>query len=232
MMVSSCYLFLVKYMPVNAIENVSKKLQIYLDEHNLSVLKLSQLIDVKYQTLKRIVEIDNVDSLPNISSIISLARFFDCSLSELLDDKIILPIKCYSSLEAYLNQKASNVIKIYIPISQYKEYKNIKFLFAINIVDVKVTDKLLINGIPYICPTNNIQLFIGMNNVEYDGYYIAKFNNKINIINVISVSSSFLMVEEGENINKIAKDQIEIIAKYISTGTILINSNNNLLAKI
>lgn len=218
-------------MNINSIENVTKKLQIYLNENNLSVLKLSQLIGMKYQTLKRIVELEeSADSLPNISSIILLATFFKCTLAELIDNKLILNARCFESLDNYLNNKQFSILKIYIPIEQYKHQKNIKSIFVINVPSAE-KNEIFVNDIPYKSPTTSIQAFVEMNNVEYDGFYIAKINNKIKMVNVLSVSSSFIMIEEVKKINKIEKNKVEIFAKYIATGTTIQEANQILIAR-
>ncbi|MFN8769793.1 MAG: helix-turn-helix domain-containing protein [Neisseriaceae bacterium] len=206
-----------------ALQNISKKLQRYMSEHQVSILKLSQRIpDIKYQTLKRIVEFNEKESLPNVSSLMSLAKFLNCNLSELLSGFVTLEIKCYASIDKFYSEKSFKPILLHIPIDDcFIRKPDSIFAVESNSFNIK-------NGATNISRIQTIHIFARMQDVEYDGYYIAEIQEKIRFLNVLSVSSTQLTIKENEEVTMISKSSVTIIAKYIKSA-ILTNNDKNLL---
>lgn len=209
------------------LNNLSLKLKRYLSDNNLSILQLSKISDIKYQTLKRLVITDNVESLPNIASIHALATYFKCSISELLDDKVKISIKMFTSIDAYLQQSSLCSVNVFLPIEQVTKITNNNTIFAIQSNTSEQKD-LVIYDIEYKNCVQVVQIFVEMDHLEYDGYYLARINNSCSVIKVISVSSSFLIIEENNKEIKINRETIHIIAKYYGLG-IVTNDNYGML---
>lgn len=209
------------------LENVSKKLQIYLIENQLSILKLSKCIpNIKYQTLKRIAEFDGKSASPNITSLVALADFFKCSVAELLDDTLILFIDCFSSVKEFCNNQNSQRIKLKIPIKQYDPNK-VKTIFSLHINESFESSR---NIIPVENIVQKIHVFVKMSRVEYDGYYIAEIDNITQIIKVVSVSSHTLMIEQHGKILSFDILKVKIIAKFINNGIMITEPENLFIA--
>lgn len=208
--------------------NVAKKLRLYLQQHNISILRLSQQIpDIKYQTLKRMVEYSGDGSLPNLTSLISLAEFMNCSVSGLISDKLLLNIKCFSSIDKFLI-KESEFIELQFPIDKFGDKLRISNIFALK------SDTFFkwytANNIPTHCILDPIQVFMTLNSIEYDGYYIVEIEDKIDFVKIVSVSTSTLMVEKDEKIVSISSSNVKIIAKFIDHGVIINDPNKLLIA--
>lgn len=213
-----------------ALVNLSKKMQMYLAENKLSILKLAQKVpDIKYQTLKRIVEFGGEGSLPNITSLIALADFFGCSISALLSDCVTLPINCYPSIEDFWSNHNAKIIQLNIPIDECypKRYDNI-----FSIQEDHSSIKYPAGKIDIIPKeiVNMIQIFAKMSKVEYDGYYIVEAENELKTLKVVSVSSKSLMVENNNQIINIETSKVKILAKFINNGFLIENREKLLSA--
>lgn len=208
-----------------ALKNISKKLRKYMIENQVSILKLSQKVpDIKYQTLKRIVEFDENESLPNVSSLMSLAKFLNCNLPELLSDFISLEIKCYTSIDKFFLEKTHKIIKLQIPIDDCFTRKP-ESIFAIEANSFNIKN-IATNS----SRVQTINVFAKMQDVEYEGYYIALINENAKFLNVLSVSSTQLTIEEDGQITMISKSSILIIAKYIKSAILTENDKKLLVA--
>ena len=150
-------------------------------------------------------QFDENQSLPNIASLITLADFLNYPLSELISDHIRIDINKYMTIDDYILNKNGVLININVPfidncLNQPKK-------FAI----VKNKDKY----------TENLEIFLQINSVEYDGKYIAEVNDRIELLKVISVSSTRLNVEHGKNIENIPIDSVKFMAKYIADAVLI-----------
>lgn len=213
-------------------KNLSKKLYFFLKNSNYSVLQVAKLIpEIKYQTLKRMLDYNENGTLPNINSINSLASFLNCTASELLSDSIKISAKVYQSMEDIINCKSPLIANINIPIALYEElYPKELFIISNNSNFLGCLEKLnKQKDFPFF-ELKVAGLFVKTTRLEYDGFYIIKKNesDKIEIINILNVSTKYATIKDGENNIVLNIEDIEVIAKFI-TYVILIKKENNLI---
>jgi prolyl oligopeptidase PreP (S9A serine peptidase family) len=116
-----------------------------------------------------------------------------------------------------------------MPIDEYY-LKRSSNIFAIKKNDLINKGKLVANDIIPQELIGTIQVFAKIPTVEYEGYYIAKVDNKIEVLKVISVSSQNLITEHGTQIVNIATTQVKILAKFINNGVVITDQQKLLIA--
>lgn len=199
----------------DVIDNVIKKLQIHMDYNKQTLFGLASKMGFSYQPFYRLF---TKKHLPTINSLNMIANYFDCNISELIDDEIFLDINCYSNYnDYYKNIKQKDIIRIYI---NYKEYLLLlnKTFFAIQISDT----------IEQEAPINYYKIFYQTDSFNYDGYYLSNYDAKNIFLKIVNVSSSYVTAIIDNKEFKVTLDKIKPIAKFYNY---LAPVNNNSLIK-
>ncbi len=95
---------------------LSMKILEWCNENKVSVLELSDKINLGHMTLRRIVQKSDSYS-PNIKILYAIADFFECSILELLSPYYPISIPYYPSLFDFRDNINSNIIKEMVPKS-------------------------------------------------------------------------------------------------------------------
>ena len=192
------------------IDNIINKLQIYMDQNNQSLYNLATTIGFVYQPFYRLIKSRHT---PNISSLAMIADHLNCSIEELISDKIFVDIKMVDKLVDVANlDTQTNKVRIYIPYDDYKHYIHDKF-FAVKLDNCKMSD------------VDNCKIYVITNEINIDGEFIVNYQNKIKILNVISNSTKFITIESDNKEEKICKEEFQVIGKYVKSS-LMFNPNN------
>ncbi|MFN8769532.1 MAG: hypothetical protein ACK5Z5_01255 [Neisseriaceae bacterium] len=190
-----------------ALNNVINKLQIYMDKNKQTLYGLATTMGFAYQPFYRLV---TKKHLPTISSFGLIASHLNCSISELANENIFIDICCYTNMSADLNDESGEKCRVYISYQEYQKYLSNRF-FAVKCQDIVYNEinKVVNLGTLY-------HLFYCVDSFLIDGIYLVKDNDKKKLINVLSISSKFLIIEENGKEVKVDIEQIQPIAKLFS----------------
>ena len=209
-------------------DNIITKLQFYMKRSNQTIHGMATKMGFAYQPFYRLM---TKKSPPTLYSIYNIASNLECSVSELIDKTIFLDVNSYCSIEDYATKKKSNKkIRVYCSLELANEIEDKEiFITESNITDDKVLYP--INNIEYYLNTNIYQLYIGTNKVILDGVFLVKYQNKIQLLNVINASSSVINVTYENKIQQIRVQDIDVYAKFCSFIN-LSNSYTNTLSGV
>jgi len=188
------------------VDNIITKLQIYMAQNNQTLYSLATTIGFAYQPFYRLIKNRN---LPTISSLSMIADHLNCSIEELISDKFWIYIDVIDNLNAISKiGKNDAQYKIYISCKDYLPHINEKF-FALKTKDVKLI------GVDYC------KIYYLTNQINTDGEFIVNYQGKTSVMNVISTSSKFIIVESNNEELRIQQDQIQSVAKFFNNLLLL-----------
>lgn len=190
-----------------ALNNVINKLQIYMDRNKQTLHGLATTMGFAYQPFYRLM---TKKHLPTISSFGLIASHLNCSIAELSHENVFLDINYYSDISEYLKRENSETCRIYIPYEQYRNHLNSSF-FAIQSKQKNIKDKCAANSHGQL-----YELFYSVDNILMDGTFLAEYKDKKILINVLSISSKFIIIEENSTEVKVDIKLITPIAKFFS----------------
>lgn len=191
------------------IDNIISKLQIHMEKTQQTLFSLSATLGFEYQPFYRLMK---NRKLPTISSIAMITEHLQCSIDDLISDKILVEINLVDSMESMQNLELSNLTKIYMPIKEYLPYIHNSFVA----LKVESIEHLKIEYYKLYCKTNQINT---------DGRFIARYQEEFVELNVISTSSTFVIIEENGNEERIPQNQIEPVAKFCN-NLLMFEANN------
>jgi transcriptional regulator with XRE-family HTH domain len=193
---------------IKSIDNIIKKLQIYMQRNNQTMHGLASLMGFDYQPFYRLM---TKKSLPTISSLNHIAQKLNCSVSELIADNIFLDIHSFNNIETYLTHKPTAFIRIYVTedlLQDIGEFIAIKTDLP-NI-------KHCVNKIDYQMSINIYQLFIATKKINIDGFFLVKYKKQIIMLEVVSISSKVIIATYEGKIIQIPIEELEAFAKFIT----------------
>lgn len=185
-----------------ALDNAIYKLKIYMDRTKQTLHGLANTMGFAYQPFYRLMTKKHI---PTISSFGIIASHLNCTISELTNDTFFLDINYFQNITDDLSQETENKCRVYIPHEKYKNYLH-EYFFALSTKAIKNNTT----------QENLYYLFYLSKNINIDGTFLVKHNNKIKIINVLSVSSKFIVIEDNQQEIKIDLNEITPIAKLFS----------------
>ena len=194
-----------------ALDNAIYKLKIYMDRTKQTLHGLANTMGFAYQPFYRLMTKKHI---PTISSFGIIASHLNCTISELTNDTFFLDINYFQNIMDDLSQETENKCRVYIPHEKYKNYLH-EYFFALSTKAIKSN----------AAQENLYYLFYLSSKINIDGTFLVKHNNKIKIINVVSVSSKFIVIEDNHQEIKIDLNEITPIAKLYSY--LEINKNND-----
>lgn len=189
-----------------ALNNVINKLQIYMEKNKQTLHGLATTMGFSYQPFYRLM---TKKHLPTISSLSLIASHLNCSIAELTHNDVFIDISYYHTLSVNLDEESKKKCRIYIPYEQYYMYLNCHF-FAIEYQN---------ENIQYVTLADldkMYQLFYSIDNISMDGLFLVNYNSQNVLINVMSASSKYVVVEENKKEHKIDIKLIKPIAKFFS----------------
>lgn len=188
----------------SALDNIVNKLQIYLRRTNQTLYGLAASMGFQYQPLYRIMSKKHI---PTIVSVELIAKYFKCTVAELIQEKVFLDIKYYDDFSQILNISNVDTCRIYISYVTYLP------LIQYNFFAVKHNNILAKNGL-----YQTYQIFYYIDKFLLGGKYLVEHNGQKIIINILSISSKEIIVETSTNQEeKIDISLIKPIAKFFNT---------------
>lgn len=190
------------------IDNVINKLQMYMKKTGMNLHNLASTIGFQYQPFYRLIKNKR---LPAMSSLIIIANYLNYSLGDLLSDKIKIEINILNDLKEFNDLSKKQALgEVKIPYKDVHKYVCSAF-YGLNIS--KVEHALIAK----IC--------VIVDSIDTDGDYIVKYKNKITTLKVISISSTFIVIEDNTQEIKVPINDIRPIARFI--GEALMHKNNH-----
>jgi transcriptional regulator with XRE-family HTH domain len=189
------------------IENIINKLQMCMKRTGMNLHNLASTLGFQYQPFYRLIK---NKKLPAMSSLIKIANYLNYSLGDFLSDKIKVEINILNNLNEFYEGSKKNLLgEVKIPYNYVSKYVCSTF-YGLTTNEV---DNLII-----------AKIYVTIDSVDTDGYYIVKYNNKIIQLKIISISSTFLIIEDNAQEVKVSINDVSPIAKLI--GEALIHKNN------
>jgi transcriptional regulator with XRE-family HTH domain len=197
------------------VENVINKINLYIKKSGITLHQFASNVGYTYQTLYRLL---NQHFLPSITSLQTISTYFNCSISELIDNNVFIDIPVYENFHKFLlKAKANDTIRIYL---SYEEFVPIfdKDFFAIKNTLNQIECKYLINDLEIVLNTDCCQVFYKTDKISTDGHYFVKYQSEEKILNIVSVARASVVVDFKGDMKHIPVTNIIPIAYYLNTA--------------
>ena len=179
------------------VNNIANKLEVVLNKNKITILALSKLLKIDNQPVYRIMKREHI---PNISFLIMIAHYLNCSVPELIDEKFFLDIKTYYNYDIN-NQTKHEQHRAYIYDATFLTIANNEFFGVMKDQFVKI--------------------FYKVNNISDDGCYLTLDNNNITEINIIGVGKNLIIALVNDKEIRFTPDKIIVTAKLYKIVSIL-----------
>jgi transcriptional regulator with XRE-family HTH domain len=173
---------------LDLVNNVAKKLEIYMQRNNRTMFGLSKLMNIDRQPFYRILSRKYV---PTISSLFIIASNLNCTVHELISEKIFIDIPVYDDLSL--------------------DNKHATFRIYISNQDYETVGALDVYGVNH---NNKIRIYYNVLDFVNDGIYIANLNDSRVEIEILSAGSELVIAKIKNEEHRLNRGQIEPIAKY------------------
>jgi transcriptional regulator with XRE-family HTH domain len=180
---------------LDLVNNVAKKLEIYMQRNNRTMFALSKLMNIDRQPFYRILSRKYV---PTISSLFVIASNLNCTVYELISEKVFIDIPVYDDFSL--------------------KDKCITFRIYISNQDYEIIGDLSIYGVNH---NNKIRIYYNILDFSNDGVYIVNLNNSRVEIEILSAGSKLVIAKIKNEEHRLSRDQIEPIAKYFKEAPIV-----------
>ncbi len=188
----------------SALDNIVNKLQIYLRRTNQTLYGLAASMGFQYQPLYRIITKKHI---PTIVSVELIAKYFKCTVAELIQEKVFLDIECYDDFSQIFNINKVDMCRIYIPYTAYLPLIQYNF-FAVKYSNISAKN----------ASHHTYQVFYSIDKLLLNGEYIVEYNGQKVIMNILGISSKEITVKTSSNQEKkIDTSLIKLIAKFFNT---------------
>ena len=182
------------------INNIICKLQIHMDKTNQTLHSLANNLGFDYQPFYRLVR---NKKLPTISTLAMITEHLQCSISDLISENILVDVSLINSFKEIILPNKTNIIKIQVPIVEYTPYIHYDF-YAIKL------------DTPNQFGVSSAKIYVTNNQINSDGIFIVKYQDKIIELNVSSVSSRFIIAEVSNKEQRILQTELQPIAKFFN----------------
>ena len=173
---------------LDLVNNVARKLEIYIQRNNTTKFALSKLMNIDRQPFYRILNRKNV---PTISSLFIIANNLSCTVQELISTYIFIDIPTYTD---FLLSEKSICHRIYLQTEDYKTIEN-KNLYGV------ITGEML-------------RVFYKIDDFLNDGKYFVQFNNDYIDLEVLSAGSNLIIAKINNEEKRLERHYISPIAKH------------------
>ena len=182
------------------IENIINKLQTYMIKSGQTLYSLANTMGFAYQPFHRLIKNRN---LPTVSTLAAISEHLKCSIEELISNKIFLDVPVIDTFQKINSLASFPNARIYINYEDYYPYVTDTF-FAIKLN--KDTDYKI----------EYCKIYTISHKINTEGSYIVDYNQNTVTFNVISTSSTFIIIEENKKEQRIPQDQVKPIAKFFN----------------
>ncbi len=210
---------------VTVLDNVINKLQVYMDQNKQTLYGLASTMGFAYQPFYRLI---TKKHLPTLNSLTIIAAHFDCSVSELIHEDIFIDINCFDSFDDAALMKETSKIRVYIPYKQFLPLTHNSF-FAVKAPASEQTSKQNKGEVQLIA--NGCSVFYRLDYINIDGIFLINYKSKNMLIEVLSVSSKYIVALLNGKETKIDVHSIRPIARFFS-GLALINKNQPIIVGV
>ncbi|MFN8771107.1 MAG: hypothetical protein ACK52I_36525 [Pseudomonadota bacterium] len=188
------------------LDNIVRKIQFYLDTNSQTLRGLAIAMGVSYLQLYRLF---TKKHLPTINSIEILATHIGCTTSELLDEKMFLDMNCFESIDEKLEMATSkNKIRAFFSYEEILPLLNNDF-FVISEYNNAIKLMHHKNVANYF-----YQIFYLVDQFLLDGKYLVEYNSQKIVLDILSASSKYIVVQDKETEKKIDLKLVKPIAKF------------------
>lgn len=195
------------------IDNIINKLNIYMERNKQNLFSLANSFGFAYQPFYRLIKYRN---LPTITSLAMISDNLNCTIEELISDDIFLDIDVVEQIDSLITPSNTSTtketIRFHIPYEQYLPYISDKF-FAI-----KLNENLPVKAEQY-------RIYILTDKINIDGNFIVEYQGQLIDLNVISISTKFVIAFIDDQEQRIPQDLLKPIAKLFDDAVVL-NLNN------
>lgn len=187
------------------VDNVIAKLKLYMDRNNKNLFSLSNTVKFDYQPFYRLMKKTH---LPTLSSLFLIANNLNCTIQELISDNVFIDIPVYKSYKCIGTNDLEFNCRLFLSYDCFKQHAKSSF-FGINTTD-----------------NNSLSIFLETNVFDTDGLFLVLHNDKLIMLEVSSISSSFVVAKlDGKNEIKVTLDQLKPLAKLLYDNVDLIKQS-------
>lgn len=204
------------------LDNVINKLQVYMDQNKQTLYGLASTMGFAYQPFYRLI---TKKHLPTLNSLTVIAAHFDCSVSELIHEDIFIDIDCFSNFDDSVVAVKTPKIRVYIPYRQFLPLIHNNF-FAIQGFASDQASKQKQTEIQKISSSGSV--FYRIDTINIDGIFLVNYKSKNMLIEVVSISSKYIVAILDGKETKVDITDIKPIARFFS-GLTLIDKNQNII---
>src|SRR6185437_1496994 len=210
---------------VTILDNVINKLQVYMDQSKETLYGLASTMGFAYQPFYRLI---TKKHLPTLNSLSVIAAHFNCSVSELIHEDIFVDIDCFSNFDDAVAAVKTPKIRIYIPYNQFLPLIHNNF-FAMKVFASDQTGKQKQTEVQKVAGSSSI--FYRVDTINIDGIFLVNYKSKNMLIEVLSISSKYIVAILDGKETKIDITGIKPIAQFFS-GLTLINKNQPIIVGV
>lgn len=195
---------------VTVLDNVINKLQVYMDQNDQTLYGLASTMGFAYQPFYRLM---TKKHLPTLNSLSVIADHFDCTVSELIHEDVFVDIDCFNNLEDATISADSSRIRVYIPYNDFLPLMYSAF-FAVKVGVSGQISKQKNEKVQSIY--NSSAIFHRVDSISIDGVFLVNYKSKNILLEVLSISSKYVIaILEGKE-TKIDTSTIKPIAQFFS----------------
>lgn len=192
-----------------SIDNIIKKLQVYMQRNSQSMHGLANLLGFAYQPFYRLMTKKN---FPTISSLSSISKNLKCSIAELTGDEVFLDVPCYETLDNVILNDSSSMVRIYMPYELLKLIMHDQFFVVKTYLDKTLCN---INGVEYDFNTNVYQIFSKVSKIDLDGFFLVRYKGETVVLEVINVSRTVIAAKYQNKSTAVPVGELSVFGKFV-----------------
>jgi transcriptional regulator with XRE-family HTH domain len=197
------------------LDNVINKLQIYMDQNKQTLYGLAAKMGFAYQPFYRLM---TKKHLPTLNSLTIIASHFDCSVSELIHEDVCIDVDCFDNFADAISKKKAPKVRTYIPYNKFLPIMNSNFFAVKAHVPWHGYEQ---SGSDHKPADNKYAVFYRVDTISIDGVFLVNYKSKDVLLEVLSVSSKYIIALLNGKETKIDVDSIKPIAHFFSYLTLM-----------
>ncbi|MCE3269018.1 MAG: hypothetical protein K0R49_1270 [Burkholderiales bacterium] len=210
---------------VTVLDNVINKLQVYMDQNGQTLYGLASTMGFAYQPFYRLM---TKKHLPTLNSLSIIAAHFNCTVSELIHEDVFMDIDCFNSFDDVIGTINPSKIRIYIPYNNFLPLIHNNF-FAMKAAYPELNGDHKNSDMPIVNCRDTV--FYKIDNISIDGIFLVNFKSKNILLEVLSISSKFIIAILDGKETKIDISSIKPIAQFFSYLT-LVNKSQPIIVGV
>ncbi|MCC2624388.1 MAG: hypothetical protein K0R14_261 [Burkholderiales bacterium] len=197
------------------LDNVINKLQIYMDQNKQTLYGLAAKMGFAYQPFYRLM---TKKHLPTLNSLTVIASHFGCSVAELIHEDVFIDVDCYDSFADAVNMKKSPKIRAYVPYKKYSQLIYSNFFAVKGHVPWQGYEQ---SSTDHKAIDSKYAIFYRVDTISIDGVFLVNYKSKDVLLEVVSVSSKYVIALLNGKETKIDVASIKPIAHFFSYLTLM-----------